>query len=60
MKDKKEKPKEVFNNYFYSFNVPCLKCRNRKVSCHATCPEYIEYRKTVKRYNIMKNKHKEY
>lgn len=26
------------------FKVSCKECTHRKVGCHATCPEYEEYR----------------
>ena len=25
--------------------MKCMNCTKRKVGCHATCPDYLEYRK---------------
>lgn len=29
----------------FKTKAPCFKCEKRTSECHATCPEYLEYRK---------------
>ena len=28
-----------------STNSPCKDCQKRSMTCHSTCPEYLEYKK---------------
>ena len=40
-------------------NDPCYKCKKRKLGCHSTCADYIEWAKVIRDRNRTSFRHKE-
>ena len=41
-----------------SGKAPCMNCTKRKLNCHSTCENYLEFREKLTQYNqdVRKNK----